>query len=230
MSAKAAHLLTRATASQRPKRATSPVHLAPEIALARARVHEVHGPARRSFAAWLGRVMEGPVFWIMPDWIPDRPYPPAMARYINPARITWLTPKRAEDLLWSFEEALRSGAVPLVVADIPGTPTLTAVRRLHLAAETGAEEGLHAPVGCLLTSSDQGSPGVETRWKLRGDHKSGRIVPEHRWHLTRERARALPPQSWIVRDGDHRAPAGTGTLSLTRCTASGDVDHGVPAH
>lgn len=194
-------LLSTARAPARPSLA-----LHGEISLALSRVHEACGPARRTFALWLAGRMQGPVLWISPLWEHDRPNPDGMLAFADPARFIFVTPRRAEDLLWCSEEALRAGAVPLVVADLPAPPLLTPVRRMHLAAETGGTLG-NAPLGLLLTPGDGGAQGVETRWHMAPDHQGS----ARRWHLERRRARALPPQGWSATQTRPRAG-----LELTR--------------
>jgi protein ImuA len=168
-----------------------------EVTLERARVHEGCGIARRTLAMMVAAALEGPVLWVQPGWAAERLHIPGVLQFIRPGRLIFVTAQRAEDLLWSMEEALRSGAAPLVVADLPGAPGLTPVRRLHLAAETGAQDGQYAPVGLLLTPGDGGAQGVESRW-----HMAPRHVPGlERWQLERRRARMLPPKGWLVEHG-----------------------------
>jgi protein ImuA len=187
-----AHLLSRQGHRPRPG-----VPFMGDLALATARVHEVCGAARRSFALAVGGAMEGPVLWIAPGWMPERLNPEGMLRLVAPSRLLFVTPRRTEDLLWSMEEALRSGTVPLVIADLPEAPGLTPVRRLHLAAETGAAEGAVRPLGLILTP-EGGAPGVETRWSLSPRHPGTR---EERWEMRRLRARTLPEAAWTVAPG-----------------------------
>ena len=175
-----------------------------QLALARARVHEICGPARRTLALTIAGGFQGHIFWIQPAWSPEQPYGPTVARWIDPGRITFLSPRRGEDLLWSMEEILRSGAVPLVVVDLPEPPALTPVRRLHLAAETGAAEGME-PLGLILTPGQGGAPGVESRWSFAPRHEAGGRTA---WQLERLRARSDPPARWSV------TPAATGGLAL----------------
>ena len=93
-----------------------------------------------------------------------------------------------------MEEALRCAAVPLVVAELPSLPGLTAVRRLHLAAEQNVELTLTAPLGLLLTAGAGGAPGVESRWQMEPNHS----ITTQRWQLVRTRARTAPVKKWAV--------------------------------
>ena len=106
------------------------------------------------------------------------------ARLPNPKTLPSSPPARPEDILWVMEEKLRSGAVPLVVAQMTSPPSLRAVRRLHLAAEHSTT----APLGLLLTASDSGTPGVEIRWLMQPNH--GLKSPSRT--LSRTRARTAP--------------------------------------
>ncbi|WP_170569713.1 ImuA family protein [Ruegeria atlantica] len=198
------HLLGR-----KPARAAPGVTLHDGITLQLGRVHEACGPARRSFAMWLAGQTQGPVLWISPAWEPGQLNPDGMMPFADPARFIFVRPTRAEDLLWCMEEALRSGAIPLIFSDLPGAPGLTPVRRMHLAAEQGGAMG-RAPLGVLLTPGEGGAQGVETRWHMAATHQG----EARRWTLTRRRARALPPVSWQAIQTKSRAG-----LNLTRTEA-----------
>ena len=165
-----------------------------ELSLTCGRLHEGCGPARRTLALWLAAQMSGPVLWVAPGWNRDRLHADGMLAWVDPARFIFVDALRADDVLWTLEEALRSGAVPFVVGDLPGLPGLTQVRRLHLAAETGGQNGAHLPLGLILTPEMGGAQGVETRWHLQSDHA------QHtgQWLLSRLRARTAPPKTWTL--------------------------------
>ena len=165
-----------------------------DIGLAKTRVHECCGESRHTFAVWLAGRMEGTVMWISPAWQKEKLNPDGMWPFVDPGRFIFVDPRRAEDLLWCIEEALRSGVVPLVVADLPAPPNLTAVRRMHLAAEQGAERTGNPRLGLLVTPGNGGAPGVETRWAMSAAYL-GKIP---RWHLERRRARTEPVKSWTA--------------------------------
>nr|WP_291337619.1 hypothetical protein [Defluviimonas sp.] len=165
------------------------------LSLARARVHEFCGPARRTLALMAARATKGPVLWIRPGWMPERLFPEGVVAFIEPGRLLFATPRRPEDLLWCVEEALRCAATPLVVAELPEPPRLTPVRRLQLAAETGAREGHQVPTGLVLTPGDGGAQGVESRWRLAPRHRAG----QSGWQLDLLRSRNGPPACWSLR-------------------------------
>ena len=175
--------------------------------LLRARVHEVCGPARMALTLMLLELCEGPVIWVMPAWLPERPYPCGVRDFIHPGRLIFARARRPEDIQWAGEEALRSGAAPVVVLEMPTPPGLTAVRRLHLAAGAGAEAAHHAarpaPLGLILSTGDGGAQGVESRWHMAATPApSGLLEGGVSWHLTRTRARTAPVATWaLLREG-----------------------------
>ncbi|MFN4157430.1 MAG: ImuA family protein [Gemmobacter sp.] len=169
------------------------------LGLARGRVHEICGPARRTLAVMaLGGPEDlSPVVWILPGWLPERPNPCGLCRFAHPGRFIMARARRPEDLLWSAEEALRSGAVSAVIVELPGPPALTPVRRLHLAAGSVAGTDAPLPLGLILTPGTGGAQGVESRWHMAATPDSG-------WRLERMRARMEPRAAWSVlprRDG-----------------------------
>ena len=198
------------TPSPEPLATRGSLTLCPEVTLSHGRAHEICGGARRTLALWLANKTTGPVLWISPSWQNVDLHAEGVWHHFDPGRLIFLRVQRAEDLLWSVEEALRSGAVPLVVADLPGPPALTPVRRLHLAAEQGGDllgKRGTAPTALLLTPDQGGAPGVESRWQMLPRHlpqPDPRDPPRadapavERWKLNRLRARSQPPQSWYV--------------------------------
>jgi protein ImuA len=132
----------------------------PELDLIRpGRVHEATGPARRSFAAVLAGRLAGPVLWIQEGRERDTLCPQGLQPFLDPSRLVLARPAGAKAVLQVAEEALRSGAVGLVVAELAEAPDLTASRRLQLAAGTGGGRGL-----CLVPEMRSRSNAAETRW------------------------------------------------------------------
>lgn len=170
--------------------------------LARGRIHEICGPSGTALTVMTLALSQGPILWISPSWLPERPYSCGMRDHFSPSRVVFVHCRRLEDVQWSAEEALRSGAVANVVIERPDPPTLTPVRRLQLAAETGAEtahrDNRPAPLGLLLTVGQGGAQGVESRWYAHPlPSPSGLLDSEGiALCLERRRARAAPPQSW----------------------------------
>ena len=168
-----------------------------DLELPLARVHEACGPSRRYLASLIAARLSGPIVWIAPPWQIERLNPTALLEITNPGRLIFIEPERSGDLLWCMEECLRDGHVPLVVTDLPAPPGLTAVRRLHLAAEAGASATGNWPLGLLLTPGEGGAQGIETRWHMSPQHAA---YAKHAWRLERTRARTAPHKSWYLRN------------------------------
>jgi protein ImuA len=95
------------------------------------------------------------------------------------------------DALWAVEEAVVSGAVSLVVADIEAAD-FTATRRLTLAS------GRHGvPVVLLMPHTCEGATAAATRWRISprpsAPNRYDPHAPGHpRWRATLERCRSTP--------------------------------------
>lgn len=124
----------------------------------RGRAHEAYGPGAITFAAILCGQAAGPVMWIVETWKPEQLNPPGLAPFCDPRHLLVSKCKDQPDMLAVAEEALRSGAVRVVVVEISQPLGLTAGRRLQLAAEAGKSTGL------FVIPDGMGSNAAETRW------------------------------------------------------------------
>ncbi|WP_295073313.1 hypothetical protein [Tabrizicola sp.] len=187
-----------------PRRAEPQQPLAGDLTLQRGRVHELCGPSRLMLAARIMAKTQGPVVWIRPGWLAERLNAAGLQPLADPSRLILVQAQRDDSLLWAAEESLRSGAAPLVIAELLVPPALTPTRRLHLASETGAEaarrDNATAPLGLILLPGQGGAQGVESRWHLSpAPSRSLLWSDEDSFTLTRLRARLLPPASWSLR-------------------------------
>ena len=96
--------------------------LAPGMELAPARAHEAAGPARAVFALLAAAPLAGPVLWLQPAWAAERLMGDGVRAFLHPGRLVFGRGPHRDDLLWTAEEALRTGLVPLVVAELPSSP------------------------------------------------------------------------------------------------------------
>lgn len=88
----------------------------------------------------------------------DRPFPGSLPDGVV-ERLHFIEARSETDMLWTVEEALRARPVSLVIAAPEKPISLTAGRRLQLAAEAGGIMGL------MLILEGRGSNAAETRWK-----------------------------------------------------------------
>jgi protein ImuA len=139
-----------------------PLRNQPDLALIRpGRVHEATGAGRRVFAAALAGRLSGPVLWVREGRARGMLCPQGLIPFFDPARLVLARPTGTRAVLQVAEEALRSGAAPLVVAELAEAPDLTASRRLQLAAEGGARGGRGL---CLVPRTRARANAAETRW------------------------------------------------------------------
>lgn len=159
------------------------------FALRPRRVHEAEGRGRRAFALFQAARHPGPLVWIAPAQIPELPMLRGLPRGVG-ERLHLLRPVGETDLLWCVEEALRATPVSLVIAEPERPLSLTAGRRLQLAAEAGHTTGL------MLIREGAGSNATETRWMCEPLASQAADSTLHQWRLNKNKKGTSG--SWIL--------------------------------
>ena len=185
----------------RPLMAPFPIQAAFPFGMGTSGLHEIaeatHGdfPALTGFALAAAQVRRGTVFWVSQTG-PGRDHgdvPEAALAAFRRApvqRVCVRTGKLAH-ALWAIEEAVVSGAVALVVAEI-AEADFTATRRLALAS------GRHGvPVILLMPYQREGATAATARWRVKAKPSARNPfdaqAPGHaRWHAVLERCRIAP--------------------------------------
>lgn len=152
------------------------------------RMHEAEGRGRRSFALFQAARHPGPLVWILPAHAPELPMLHGLPQGVG-ARLHVLRPTSEADLLWCAEECLRASPISLVIAEPSGALSLTAGRRLQLAAEAGQTTGL------MLILAHAGSNAAETRWHCE-PMPGAADSTLHRWDLKKNKSGTTA--SWDV--------------------------------
>ena len=153
------------------------------------RVHEAEGRGRRAFALFQAVRHTGPLVWILPAHVPELPMLRGLPRGVG-ERLHVFRPIGETDLLWCIEEALRAAPVSLVIAEPEKPLSLTAGRRLQLAAEAGRTTGI------MLIRGDAGSNATETRWNCEPIASTAADSTLHQWALIKNKQRTTG--SWAL--------------------------------
>tara|TARA_R110000765_G_scaffold37747_3_gene83376 strand:+ start:8795 stop:9385 length:591 start_codon:yes stop_codon:yes gene_type:complete len=138
------------------------IHFESHFPLKNTRTHEVCGASAHAFAfALAGQLCSAngrTALWVREAWDGHQINPVGFSSYLDPKHLLIAQAPSHIDVLASTEEALRSGHVALVIAQITQPIGLTEGRRLQLAAQAGNATGL-----CILPEG-MGNNAAQTRW------------------------------------------------------------------
>ena len=138
------------------------IHFESHFPLKNTRTHEVCGASAHVFAfALAGQLCSEngrTALWVREAWHGHQINPMGFCSYLDPKQFLIAQAPSHIDVLASTEEALRSGHVALVIAQITQPIGLTEGRRLQLAAQAGNATGL-----CILPEG-MGNNAAQTRW------------------------------------------------------------------
>ncbi|MEQ1616388.1 MAG: hypothetical protein ABL904_26855 [Hyphomicrobiaceae bacterium] len=133
--------------------------------------------ARRAFALLLGvrriasQPRPGPALWCLPMAVAHESgalYSRGLAALgLDPDRLIIVTPRKAQDVLWVIEEAVKADCLSLVIGEV-GAVGVTAARRLSLAAAEARRP-------CILVSPAGRTPATATatRWRVAPRRSTG---------------------------------------------------------
>ena len=182
-------------------------NMLPGGGLAVAALHEMIGTgidiefaaAPALFAAGLLARRPGPVLWVLQRQ--DLFAPALAAAGLHPSRVIYAKATSSNEALLLAEQGLRHPSLAGVVSEISGPVTLTASRRLHLAAQAGNTLAL-----LLRRRQFEGALATMTRWRI-GPEPSMPPIPRAPhvpglgplcWRLDLMRCRGGRTGSWIV--------------------------------
>ena len=154
------------------------------------RAHEVTGAGAIAFAAMACGLSGKPIIWLSENWASEVLNPSGLTPFCDPRLMLLGCCTSSVDLMACAEEALRSGAVPMVIAEISKPLTLIAGRRLQLAAKAGNATGI------FIIPDGMGSNAAETRWQCSPifDAEDSTL---QRWELIKNKSGTLG--NWKVR-------------------------------
>lgn len=161
-----------------------------------------HAAAAARFAAGILARLRGPVLWVLER--ADLFAPGLAGAGLHPDRVIYARAGRGG--LLAMEEGLRHRGLAGVVLELPGPLSLTASRRLHLAAEASGVMALVLRRPWTVGEAPAGATAAATRWQVSA-LPSGPVVPHApgvpglgrvRWRLDLLRCRGGRPGSWDV--------------------------------
>lgn len=184
----------------------------PRGGLCQGGMHEILGLAARRFALHLlGQSLQRaasvaasvafghPALWVMSAGAGHCIYGPGLeALGVAPDRLVLAQCRTRQDLLWTLEEALKSGAFASICGECDTPLSATEARRLQLAAEAGGSLGLLVCEGQMPLSA----PGaVSSRWyadALPAKRGQGALHRRAGVRLDRHRGHTGGPVQWWV--------------------------------
>lgn len=167
-----------------------PVRFSDVFPLKPTRYHEVTGAGAHSFASACCGNTAGTAIWFVEGWVTEVVNPLGLQTHCEPHQVLVGKCGNPTDVLAATEESLRSGVVSLVIAELTKPLSLTAGRRLQLAAEAGGSTGL------MIVSDGMGSNATQTRWHVSPTFSSDDST-QMRWSLIKNKSGTCA--DWEVR-------------------------------